>query len=370
MMKKFTLIYAMILTIFPCTTINSQPWEYNFGTGTGVYNTLGQSTTFLPNPPSGTALVAVCSGGSSINLENPGVIGFGNATELRITAKTTVAVNKFSIIEINSAAPEFTIQFDIRFSGNSGIFQFFNGSPREINPITFTDTTFATNPEIFSGLSWTLSSSDSITTRYRPSNSWQPLVGSSFVKDVNYVINIYANNSGSTRNYSYKGSQTVAADKWDLWVNGVLIGNDLSKPSNGIPNETAINAFTFVGTESAGTIADLLIDNIIYTNQIAPVPLPVEYTSLTTPDKFKLSQNYPNPFNPSTRIEFSVTYASKVRIDVYDILGQHIRTLINEELEEGYHHVIFDASGAPAGTYIYRIIANNFIQSRKMIFLK
>jgi lysophospholipase L1-like esterase len=88
------------------------------------------------------------------------------------------------------------------------------------------------------------------------------------------------------------------------------------------------------------------------------------------PDKFELSQNYPNPFNPSTGIEFSLPYSSNVKIDIFDILGQHIQTLVNEELEEGYHKVIFDASGLPSGTYIYRMITDNFSQAKKMILIK
>jgi lysophospholipase L1-like esterase len=95
-----------------------------------------------------------------------------------------------------------------------------------------------------------------------------------------------------------------------------------------------------------------------------------EFENTMLPNKFELSQNYPNPFNPTTNIEFSLPHSAKVKIDVYDILGQHIRTLINEELEGGYHSFMFDASGLPAGTYIYRVIADNFSQSLKMMLLK
>jgi hypothetical protein len=95
-----------------------------------------------------------------------------------------------------------------------------------------------------------------------------------------------------------------------------------------------------------------------------------EVEIVVLPDKFELSQNYPNPFNPDTNIEFKVPYTSKVRIDVYDILGQHVETLVSREFETGYYNVVFDASGLPGGTYIYRIIADNFSQSEKMMLLK
>lgn len=94
----------------------------------------------------------------------------------------------------------------------------------------------------------------------------------------------------------------------------------------------------------------------------------VELTSL--PDKFELSQNYPNPFNPSTRIEFSLPVTSEVRIDIFDILGQHVSSLMNKELEAGYHSVVFNAENLSSGTYIYRLTAKEFIQTKKMVFIR
>src|SRR5690606_2335707 len=87
-------------------------------------------------------------------------------------------------------------------------------------------------------------------------------------------------------------------------------------------------------------------------------------------DKFELYQNYPNPFNPSTNIKFSLPAASLVRIDIYNIIGEHIRTLVNSEMEAGYHNVVFDASDLSSGTYIYRISTPNFTQTKKMLLLK
>jgi lysophospholipase L1-like esterase len=95
-----------------------------------------------------------------------------------------------------------------------------------------------------------------------------------------------------------------------------------------------------------------------------------ELENTMLPVKFELSQNYPNPFNPSTNIEFSLPHSSKVKIDVYDILGQHIQTLINLELEAGYHNVVFNAADLAGGTYIYRIITDNYSQAKKMVLLR
>jgi hypothetical protein len=94
----------------------------------------------------------------------------------------------------------------------------------------------------------------------------------------------------------------------------------------------------------------------------------VEITLL--PEKFELFQNYPNPFNPVTNIEFSVPYNSFVSIKVYNILGQHIKTLLSNELEAGNHRVLLDSSDLSSGTYIYRLTAEDFVQTRKMVLLK
>jgi hypothetical protein len=378
MVKKITFIYLFTFTLYPLININSQPWEYNFGTDTATYNTAGQSTSFLPAPEDGISLVAISSGGGgSFHLEN--LEPFGNDVYLKMVAANTTdpsTTNKFSIVDINDDSSLFAIRFDIMFRGNSGLFQFFNGFNFGGNSQTFTGTTSATNSQIFSGIRWQLGSSpDTIITEVRTGN-WNPLnplvSDFSFKKDLIYTIDIYSNNSETTQSYTFNGPQNVAPNRWDLWVNGVMIRNELTKPGGGNPgiaDGSAINSFTFIGANSTNNSDFVYIDNIFYTNIIPQEPLPVELISLL-PDKFILTQNYPNPFNPSTKIEFSVPYTSKVRIDVYDILGQHIKTLINEELERGYYNVAFDALDLPAGTYIYRIIADNFSQAKKMMLLK
>ncbi|MEK7651473.1 MAG: choice-of-anchor D domain-containing protein [Patescibacteria group bacterium] len=89
-----------------------------------------------------------------------------------------------------------------------------------------------------------------------------------------------------------------------------------------------------------------------------------------TPKDFSLSQNYPNPFNPSTTIEFSLPKSSLVNLTIYNMLGQEVKTLINRELNEGIHQVIWNAE-VPSGTYFYRLTTNNgFVVAKKMILMK
>lgn len=95
------------------------------------------------------------------------------------------------------------------------------------------------------------------------------------------------------------------------------------------------------------------------------------------PLTFELQQNYPNPFNPSTKIRYIIPQTSNVNgqkpivvLKVYDILGNEVATLVNEEQSPGQHEVVFDAAGLASGVYIYKLDTSGFTTTKKMILLK
>jgi len=141
-------------------------------------------------------------------------------------------------------------------------------------------------------------------------------------------------------------------------------------PDNGIN-------YSFIGDSITGKVSNILVEagntsfsrlnnsriqlfaNVNKTN--AKQLLPVE---------FVLEQNYPNPFNPATKIKFAVPKESQVYLSVFNILGEKVVELKNEIMKPGYYEVSFNPVTLASGFYIYQLIADDFISSKKMILLK
>ena len=90
----------------------------------------------------------------------------------------------------------------------------------------------------------------------------------------------------------------------------------------------------------------------------------------TIPSEYTLSQNYPNPFNPSTTIKFSIPKAGNTKLDVFNILGQKVATLIDKELSAGAYQYQFDAGNLTSGIYFYKLETNDYTEIKKMMLLK
>ncbi len=95
-----------------------------------------------------------------------------------------------------------------------------------------------------------------------------------------------------------------------------------------------------------------------------------ENNNASVPEGFALSQNYPNPFNPSTTIEYQIPVGSHVTLNIYNILGKLVGTLVNEYKNSGSYSVNFNAGKLSNGVYFYRLTAGNFSKTAKMICLK
>lgn len=105
----------------------------------------------------------------------------------------------------------------------------------------------------------------------------------------------------------------------------------------------------------------------------------MDYMGITTdidvqnefsPSTFELHQNYPNPFNPGTMISYRLPVSGLVSLKVFDLLGNEIANLVNEEKQAGVHHFNFNANNLSSGVYLYRISVGDYNQTRKMLFLK
>ncbi len=96
----------------------------------------------------------------------------------------------------------------------------------------------------------------------------------------------------------------------------------------------------------------------------------VENKSNDIPSKFILEQNHPNPFNPSTSIQYAISSNQFVQLKVYDVIGNEVATLVNEEKPAGNYEVSFNASRLSSGIYFYKLQAGSFVETKKMILIK
>lgn len=104
-------------------------------------------------------------------------------------------------------------------------------------------------------------------------------------------------------------------------------------------------------------------------------PIGIENISSELPDKHSLSQNYPNPFNPQTKIKFDVPanvkgQTSNVKLIIYDMLGREVTTLVNDELKPGTYEADWEGSNYSSGVYFYKLVAADFVETKKMVLMR
>ncbi|MCX6163749.1 MAG: T9SS type A sorting domain-containing protein [Ignavibacteriae bacterium] len=100
------------------------------------------------------------------------------------------------------------------------------------------------------------------------------------------------------------------------------------------------------------------------------VPVGIKQIGSTVPSEYKLYQNYPNPFNPSTIIKFQIKDSRFTTLKIYNILGKEVATLVNEKQSPGVYEVVFDALNLPSGIYFYKLVAGDFVETKRMVLIK
>lgn len=228
-----------------------------------------------------------------------------------------------------------------------------------VNNITYGDTTFSpplpyTQITLISPDPWTtLSTSGNDTSKIV--FSWNSTVSNS----VKYNWKIKRTNSNSylyfrSDSLGYARKFTIRKSKLDSIANSFgLIGDSV---------QCAWSCSAKLANDSAnGEVRVLTIKaNSVGINNISAV-IPFEY---------KLFNNYPNPFNPVTNIKFDIPQKSFIVLKIYDVIGKELAILINEKLDAGSYIYQWGASEFPSGVYFYKIEANNFIETKRMVLIK
>ena len=150
---------------------------------------------------------------------------------------------------------------------------------------------------------------------------------------------------------------------------GVYIWNNDERSWNNINEGLASLKISSLAVSSSYLLAGTY-DGGVWRRPLSEMITSLENTSMALPNQFALNQNYPNPFNPTTTIQYSIPQRSSVKLKVYDLLGNEIAELVNEEKDRGVYSVSFDASGLASGIYLYKIQAGSFVETKKMVLLK
>jgi hypothetical protein len=149
-------------------------------------------------------------------------------------------------------------------------------------------------------------------------------------------------------------SAGLALDAYEFLTSVFVFGDDL-----------------FLGSEYSYTYPDQPSDcSGIWRRPLAEMVTSAENHKEQLPTEFALEQNYPNPFNPTTTIAYTLPHRSDVRLTIFNVLGEEMLTLVDGEVEPGYHDVQFTASGLASGVYIYRLTSGAYVVSRTMMLLK
>ena len=186
-----------------------------------------------------------------------------------------------------------------------------------------------------------------------------------------YMVKPYLHNMGKTTTITNASVQLICYDPWVKSIKSLVMylsdipPDSIVKPKN--------NAHVYVDSTFPGYFNfnfEVMSDGMVYwQDSMQAIVTAVDEDDVQLMS-YKLEQNYPNPFNPSTSFRYSIPKPSIVIIKVYDILGNKIETLVNEEKPAGTYTLTWKAANLPSGVYFYRFQSGSFLKTKKMILLR
>ena len=382
-MKKYLTIFILIFLTMPyiygATTFDIQLVVVtNDGTHFGVaVQVKGNDLASAPSTTLNSATIDVTYDNSLLTYVNAGNLAFGSVEGY--TNSATNNTTKITIQMLATGVGPATLDnkpgYDVTSSYTTWIqLNFTHSSPSSttnmnIDPVSAAISLFNHEGDSDgSGTNTSYTVSNGGLTLHGLSNQPLPVELSSFSALVNSNnVNLNWKTATEMNNNGFEVQREVRSQKSETGIQWEKVGFIPGHGNSNSPKEYSFTDNNLTG----GTNFVYRLKQIDNDGQYQySKELEVE----VVPKQFSLYQNYPNPFNPSTNIKFDLPEASKVRIDVYNILGEKIAELLNKTIETGFHQVEFNGSNLSSGTYIYRIEAfssgQNFVQTKKMLLLK
>ena len=308
--------------------------DQNFGWAGGNYP--------IPPPPPGAILVTTNGGTNWINPNSYNGLAF---TSIYFTDQHTgwaVALGMYSPGTIHKTT-DGGLNWNLQYTAN----------------YAFTSV-FFTNPNI----GWVVASNGIIL---KTINGGVPVELISFTAEVdNNVVTLFWQTATETNNSGFEILRSTQNDNkgWERveFVEGKGTTTDIQSYSFTDKPEAGKYIYRLKQIDFDGTFA--------YSSEIE--------VEVKAPNVFSLEQNYPNPFNPTTKIKYTIPASPKsspkertlITMKIYDILGNEVATLVNEEQAPGVYEVEFEGTGLPSGVYFYQLMAGSFIETKKMVLMK
>lgn len=199
------------------------------------------------------------------------------------------------------------------------------------------------------------------------------VVGNNVFAGTSYSGIYRSTNNGSSWFQSGLNNQSVMS--FAVSGNNIFAGSDSGVYLTTNYGTSWINESQGFGSNRS-VLALLIANNYIFAGastvwrRILSEMIGVNNISTEIPTAYSLSQNYPNPFNPTTSIKFNVAKLGYVKIVIYDVTGREVQTIVNESLKPGTYETSFDGSSLNSGVYFYKIIAEEFSETKKMLLIK